>query len=682
MKTAVQCLLSCFLAAAFLFSPYQAARAQQAQPAATAQAAPIISAGRPISPGGDASALGGVFNMNLIPDGDAEYASYLNYWADNEGYSRICRYGAACGSTSTFPSPYDPGPTVRGSSFYYMGETTNHSAQTNLWIKNKIPLAPIQQAIDTGKVRYIVSGYFGGYGSQTDTARLQLFFENPGYPNTAEFSIGDVTAVERQNKTALLYRQRTGFVPKGTKYINMVLQSGTLSGSNYRTGFADNLSLILLPLQTFLPLVQTSAANQPPQAGYPAPSGILVAPNGLTRMEIKWTDNTSDELGFEVQRINSDATVDTICQTRPNVTTCLDPGLFSRVQGGYGYLGSGRLYTYQVRAIGPSVNSGWASGSGTTATMPAIVPSLKSNASFTCQSLGTTSTSTTFVWNDPFNYEAGFALYLNGKASPDYLMLEGGTKVSFINQVPGSTITLKMVPFIYDLNNPGYILVPTAANASCTAQAVLPAPASSGVSHFTNSASYPVVSLVVDGWEQFPARPLGILPGAYYELTGVPAGQHTWTATTGFWDDFGRRFEMYKYSGSYNQGASGRATIAIPDMTINNLLSVPPANTGYWEGYYWDANSTCHTAAFKFSPSGSYTFYAGNSAQGSGTYSLVTREPAIFSVKFHVSGLPSGTDALLVETHGMFYLRNGPPSWPQITYVFKPQGYVYNAFCP
>ncbi len=42
----------------------------------------------------------------------------------------------------------------------------------------------------------------------------------------------------------------------------------------------------------------------------------------------------------------------------------------------------------------------------------------------------------------------------------------------------------------------------------------------------------------------------------------------------------------------------------------------------------------------------------------------------------------AGTDALLVETHGMFYLENGPSSWKQITYVYKPQGYVYNAFCP
>ncbi len=31
---------------------------------------------------------------------------------------------------------------------------------------------------------------------------------------------------------------------------------------------------------------------------------------------------------------------------------------------------------------------------------------------------------------------------------------------------------------------------------------------------------------------------------------------------------------------------------------------------------------------------------------------------------------------------GQFTMQNGPASWQQITYVFKPQGYVRNPFCP
>ncbi len=189
----------------------------------------------------------------------------------------------------------------------------------------------------------------------------------------------------------------------------------------------------------------------------------------------------------------------------------------------------------------------------------------------------------------------------------------------------------------------------------------------------------------MDGWEQFPVRPLAILPGAYYELDGVPTGQHSWTAITGFWDDWGQRFSMYTFTGSFTQPGSGSYAVHIPDRTIQDLLSVPPANLGYWEGYYYDAGLNCHTAAFVFRQNGTYTFYNANSALASGTYSLVQREPAIFSTRFHVSSsgsYPMNVDGLLVETQGQFFMNNGPSSWQQITYVYKPQGYVRNPFCP
>jgi hypothetical protein len=85
--------------------------------------------------------------------------------------------------------------------------------------------------------------------------------------------------------------------------------------------------------------------------------------------------------------------------------------------------------------------------------------------------------------------------------------------------------------------------------------------------------------------------------------------------------------------------------------------------------------------AFKFKQDGTNAFYNANSQIGSGTYSLVSRQPNLFSVKFQVSGVPS-VEALLIETQGQFSLQNGPASWPQITYVYKAQGYVRNPFCP
>ena len=448
-----------------------------------------------------------------------------------------------------------------------------------------------------------------------------------------------------------------------------------MSGSYWRTGYADNLSLVLLPFQAFSPFTAI-APTLPPQTGFLAPSGVFVVPNGLTRMDIYWTDNSSGELGFEVQRINADASVDTICNTRSNFTYCLDPGLSQSAPYGYVYLGNNKTYTYQVRAIGTGINSSWASGSGTTATQPLSPPS-PTHGAFTCQAIDVTSSSATFIWNDPFNYEAGFNLYLGSNSYPSWSMIEGGTRITFINQVPGS-ITLKIKPFVFDRTNPTVVYE---SATSCTATAVLPS-AINGITYFHNNASYPVISLTVDGWEQFPVRPLGILSGAYYELDNVPVGSHTWTATTGFWDDWGQRFTMYAYSGVYTQPASGHWDVTIPDMNIRDLLSVPPGNLGYWEGYYFDQYANCHTTAFKFQQNGTYTFYNANVQIDSGTYALVQRQPAIFSTKFHVNSAQQNVDGLLIETHGQFFMKNGPASWQQITYVYKPQGYVRNPFCP
>ncbi len=671
MKTLTRRFLDTFLIAAFFLLPFSSAQAaptpQGLQPVA-GNPAPIIDGN---------SSLTAFYNTNLVPDGDAE-TSYAPYWTDNEGFTQIISYGADCGGVCSFPTPYDAGPLVRGNSFFYMGTTSNHTNGTNMWIKNKVSLSAIQAAVDSGKVRYILSGYFGGELNNPNTAQLHMFFEAGGGSSKGEVVVGNVTPQDRQNKTGLLYREKIGYIPSGTQQINLDLQSGYFApASNWRTGYADNLSLVLLPPQEFIPAIFNGQAGLPLKTGLPAPTGVFVAPDGLTRMAIYWTDNSSTELGFEVQRINLDSSVDTVCNTKPNVTYCLDPGISQSSAYGYKYLGSGVTYTYQVRAVGPGTNSAWANGSGTTALEPLTPPSpIKA---FTCQAVDVTSTSATFVWNNPFNYEAGFNLYVDGNTTASWSMLENGTKITFINQTPGSSIILKIIPFVFDRNNPAYVYE---SATSCTATANLPSPASSGITYFYNNTSYPVISLVIDGWEQFPVRPLAILPGAYYELDGVPTGQHTWTAITGFWDDWGQRFSMYNYSGNYSQPASGSFIVNIPDMTIQDLLSVPPANLGYWEGYYFDAYGNCYTTAFKFQQNGTYTFYNANSQVDSGTFSLVQREPDIFSTKFHISSTKQNVDGLLIETHGQFFMKNGPPGWLQITYVYKPQGYIRNPFCP
>jgi hypothetical protein len=580
-----------------------------------------------------------------------------------------------------FPTPYDPGPEVRGKKFFFEGLPNNTYKYngTNMWIKDRIDLAPIRAAIDTGRVRYAISGYFGGDGSNPTTAQLHMFFDMASGPNKGEAIVGNVTAADRHNHTGLLYREATGVIPAGTEFINLVLQTATLPGIGVvRTGFADNLSLVLYPPEVYLPSIvakvdlSKSSEPEPVKTGLPAPSNVHGAPNGLTRMDVTWTDNSNNETGFEVDRQKADSTFEPICYTKPNETYCLD---FGQGPSAYIMLDANATYTYRVQAIGQGLSSDWATGTGTTNPAATSLPS----GTMTCQSIDVASTQVTVVWTDPYNNETDFLIEIligSGDFNPLARVLENGTSVTVIDLQPGMPVRFRITPE----NDAGQ-----ATGSSCVTKSVTLPGASNPTTYvktlFNNKASYPVISLIVDGWEQFPVRPLAILSKSYYEMDGLSAGTHTWSATTGFWDDWGQRFEMYEYTGTFTQPASGSYSVDISEMSLNDILSVPPGNLGYWEGYYWDADINCHTAAFKFKQDGTYTFYTSNQAKGTGSYTDYLREPAIFSLKFSLSGL-SGVQALLVETHGQFFLNNGPDSWKQITYVFKPQGYVYNAFCP
>ena len=211
----------------------------------------------------------------------------------------------------------------------------------------------------------------------------------------------------------------------------------------------------------------------------------------------------------------------------------------------------------------------------------------------------------------------------------------------------------------------------------CQASTKTPALSVSGF-EVLNNTSYPIVYLDIDGVNQFPVNPMGLLPGGTYAMDLDP-GLHSYEIRTGFWQSNTSRFDMYTYSGTFDLPAVGVSTLTVDDVTLEGILTqFSDTGMGYWEGFFWD-NLVCRTAAFKFYDNSSYDFYVSNHLQNHGTYTLVSRGPSTFSLKFNV-GNPD--DALLLEMYGEFYLNNGPASWKQITYNYKPGGYVNNPFCP
>ena len=180
---------------------------------------------------------------------------------------------------------------------------------------------------------------------------------------------------------------------------------------------------------------------------------------------------------------------------------------------------------------------------------------------------------------------------------------------------------------------------------------------------FVNNTSYIIVSLKINGQEQFPVSPMGILPGHYYELELSP-GTYDVTAANGFWDVSGR-FTMYTWAGQFNQQPGATGEVRFNDPTIQDLLS-RFISSGYWEGSYW-AGTSLYFAGFRFFSNGKWDLYDNGTKTGSGNYSVVSRNPSAFTVTFTVGSF-QGT---LYETFGYFAMPNGPQPTPWIQYFYE-----------
>lgn len=189
------------------------------------------------------------YGTNLIFNGDAEYSSptmdpQVNHgiagWID-EGAMSLLAYGAVV----EYPAMNCPGPDQRGNN-YFFGGTDGDSV-----MMQSIGVASLASDIDDGHIEYIISGWLGGYAEQTDFMTFSALFRDSRVGEIDRVSIGPVTLCDRQQTlngvdemlTGLLFRQTSGVIPRGTRTIEMILESEVGEGAN--DGYADNLSMML-----------------------------------------------------------------------------------------------------------------------------------------------------------------------------------------------------------------------------------------------------------------------------------------------------------------------------------------------------------------------------------------------------------------------------------------------------
>lgn len=186
------------------------------------------------------------FNQNLIFNGDAESnmgSATGEVIGAVTGFTTVGNFTVVkYGTSGGFPLVTSPGPVDRGLNFFAGGPNNSSSSAHQV-----IDMSSIASTIDLGSTRYQLSGFLGGFSSQSDHAVLTATFLNSQDAPIGLGSIGPVLNGDRNNVTGLLERSTDGIVPIGTRSIEIRLALTRNAGS-YNDGYADNLTLKLTPV--------------------------------------------------------------------------------------------------------------------------------------------------------------------------------------------------------------------------------------------------------------------------------------------------------------------------------------------------------------------------------------------------------------------------------------------------
>ena len=145
------------------------------------------------------------------------------------------QYGASGG----FPTTADSAALGGGANFFAGGPDGDANAATQT-----VDVSPAAPEIDAGGVIATVSGDFGGFAGQSDSATLTASFANAAGAPLGSVASPAVTDADRKGATALLFRTASLAVPAGTRSIGVRLDLVRVDGA-YNDGYADNLSLTL-----------------------------------------------------------------------------------------------------------------------------------------------------------------------------------------------------------------------------------------------------------------------------------------------------------------------------------------------------------------------------------------------------------------------------------------------------
>jgi hypothetical protein len=185
--------------------------------------------------------------VNIIKDSGAESAKAVDpsgttvvpvaNWTPIKGTGfTAVKYGSP-----EFIAKTDPGPKSRGHNFFAGGEIGPSPAGAT----QVDSLKPYLGLIKSGKAKFTLGGWFGGFADQRDYTTLSVTWLNAtGVVVGKSTAVGDVTPKQRKDVTDLLARSAKGTVPAAATQARLLIKMVRLDGG-YDDGYADNLTLTI-----------------------------------------------------------------------------------------------------------------------------------------------------------------------------------------------------------------------------------------------------------------------------------------------------------------------------------------------------------------------------------------------------------------------------------------------------
>ncbi|HPS55901.1 MAG TPA: hypothetical protein PLP05_09900, partial [Sedimentisphaerales bacterium] len=167
-------------------------------------------------------------------------------------------YGTILNGNNLTPPKADFASETFGNSVFFGGLVS--AEEKNPRMTQSIDISDRAVEIDKGMLKFEVSGYFGGYLNQNDSAKLYAFFYDQNNELQSTPKIGSGTALTRGNITTMLKESISDIVLPGTRTITFMFQ-WTLASGEFQNGIADNLSFVIIPLPGIMTIESQGSTN-------------------------------------------------------------------------------------------------------------------------------------------------------------------------------------------------------------------------------------------------------------------------------------------------------------------------------------------------------------------------------------------------------------------------------------